>query len=140
MSLPGCRNTIRHVPRSGSPGDIPHEMAELLGSHSVLLELGSGSSIKIRLLLEAVRPRIYVPMDISREHLIDAAQALARDYPWLTVHAACVDYSQPWACPISVRAVIMPFSRARVSATSSRPRPCSYSGRSGDWWAVTAVC
>ncbi|MGB5471942.1 MAG: L-histidine N(alpha)-methyltransferase [Gammaproteobacteria bacterium] len=75
------------------------EMAELLGSHSVLLELGSGSSIKIRLLLEAVRPRIYVPMDISREHLIDAAQALARDYPWLTVHAACVDYSQPWDMP-----------------------------------------
>lgn len=75
------------------------EMAELLGSHSVLLELGSGSSIKIRLLLEAARPRIYVPMDISREHLIDAAQALARDYPWLTVHAACVDYSQPWDMP-----------------------------------------
>ena len=75
------------------------EMAELLGSHSILLELGSGSSIKIRLLLEAARPRIYVPMDISREHLIDAAQSLARDYPWLTVHAACVDYSQPWDMP-----------------------------------------
>lgn len=75
------------------------EMAELLGSHSVLLELGSGSSIKIRLLLEAVRPRIYVPMDISREHLIAAARRLARDYPWLTVHAACVDYSQPWDMP-----------------------------------------
>jgi dimethylhistidine N-methyltransferase len=75
------------------------EMAELLGSQSVLLELGSGSSIKIRLLLEAVRPRLYVPMDISREHLIDAAQRLARDYPWLTVHAACIDYSQPWDMP-----------------------------------------
>ena len=75
------------------------EMAELLGLHSVLLELGSGSSLKIRLLLEAVQPRIYVPMDISREHLIDAAQRLARDYPWLTVHAACVDYSQSWDIP-----------------------------------------
>lgn len=75
------------------------EMAELLGLHSILLELGSGSSIKIRLLLEAVRPRIYVPMDISRQHLIDSARSLAHDYPWLTVHAACVDYSQPWDIP-----------------------------------------
>jgi dimethylhistidine N-methyltransferase len=75
------------------------EMAELLGTDSCLLELGSGSSIKIRLLLEAVRPRIYVPMDISREHLIDSAQQLASDYPWLTIHAACVDYSVSWEIP-----------------------------------------
>jgi len=75
------------------------EMAQLLGKDSILLELGSGSSVKIRLLLEAVRPRIYVPMDISRDHLIDAARRLARDYPWLTVHAACVDYSQHWNIP-----------------------------------------
>ncbi|MDH3980413.1 MAG: L-histidine N(alpha)-methyltransferase [Gammaproteobacteria bacterium] len=75
------------------------EMAGLLGMHSFLLEFGSGSSTKIRLLLEAVRPRIYVPMDISREHLIDSAQRLASDYPWLTVHAACVDYSIPWDIP-----------------------------------------
>jgi dimethylhistidine N-methyltransferase len=75
------------------------EMAQQLGRDSILLELGSGSSLKIRLLLEAVRPRIYVPMDISRGHLIDSAQQLARDYPWLTVHAACVDYTKPWDIP-----------------------------------------
>jgi dimethylhistidine N-methyltransferase len=74
-------------------------MAQLLGTDSCLLELGSGSSIKIRLLLEAVRPRVYVPMDISREHLIDSAQRLAGDYPWLTIHAACVDYSLAWDMP-----------------------------------------
>ena len=76
-----------------------HEIAELLGSQSILFELGSGSSIKIRLLLEAVRPAIYVPMDISQQHLIDSSQRLAKDYPWLTVHAACVDYSEPWDTP-----------------------------------------
>jgi dimethylhistidine N-methyltransferase len=74
-------------------------MADLLGLHGILLELGSGSSIKIRLLLEALRPRVYVPMDISRQHLIDSSRRLAQDYPWLTVHAACVDYSQPWDMP-----------------------------------------
>jgi dimethylhistidine N-methyltransferase len=76
-----------------------NEMAELIGEHSCLLELGSGSSIKIRLLLEAIEPEIYIPMDISREHLIDSAQCLANDYPWLTVHATCVDYSQHWDVP-----------------------------------------
>lgn len=75
------------------------EMASLLGWRGVLMELGSGSSIKIRLLLEAVRPRIYLPMDISREHLIASAHHIAADYPWLTVHAACVDYSKPWDFP-----------------------------------------
>ncbi len=75
------------------------EMAQLLGLRSVLLELGSGSSIKIRLLLDAVRPRVYVPMDISRKHLIDSARRLASDYPWLVIHAACVDYSRPWYIP-----------------------------------------
>jgi dimethylhistidine N-methyltransferase len=75
------------------------EMADLLGEHSYLLELGSGSSIKIRLLLDAIRPDVYIPMDISREHLIHSAQQIANDYPWLEVHATCVDYSQPWDIP-----------------------------------------
>ena len=75
------------------------EMVELLGTESCLLELGSGSSIKIRLLLEALRPKIYIPMDISREHLISSAQRLSKDYPWLDIHATCVDYSKPWQVP-----------------------------------------
>jgi len=80
-------------------GKYAGEMGRLLGRQSVLFELGSGSSDKIRLLLDAVRPRVYVPMDISRKHLIDSARRLARDYPWLVIHAACVDYSRPWAIP-----------------------------------------
>lgn len=75
------------------------QIAEALGLHSYLLELGSGSSIKIRLLLEAVQPKIYVPMDISREHLISSSQQLADDHPWLDIHACCVDYSQSWDAP-----------------------------------------
>jgi len=75
------------------------EMAELLGKNSFLLELGSGSSIKIRLLLEALQPDIYVPMDISREHLIASSQKLMQDFPWLTIHAACIDYTKPWQVP-----------------------------------------
>jgi len=75
------------------------EIATLMGKQGYLMELGSGSSTKIRLLLEALEPEVYVPMDISREHLIASANRLADDYPWLDIHAACVDYSQHWDVP-----------------------------------------
>lgn len=74
-------------------------IAEFLGDNCVLVELGSGSSHKIRVLLDALQPAAYVPLDISRDHLRDSAQALARDYPGLEVHAACTDYSGDFELP-----------------------------------------
>lgn len=76
------------------------EMAELLGQDVVLIELGSGSSLKIRTLLEALRPRVYMPVDISREHLLRSAERLAATFPDLDVRAACADYSRPFELPI----------------------------------------
>jgi dimethylhistidine N-methyltransferase len=70
------------------------EIARLIGGNCLLIELGSGSSHKVRLLLEAVQPALYMPMDISKDHLLASARALAEDYPWLDIHAACIDYSQ----------------------------------------------
>lgn len=75
------------------------EIAEFLGDDCVLVELGSGSSRKIRVLLDALRPAAYVPLDISRDHLLAAARAVARDYPGLPVHAACTDYSGEFEIP-----------------------------------------
>ena len=75
------------------------EIARIVGAGSVLLEYGAGASLKIRLLLEALRPDCYVPMDISREFLLAAAQRLLDDYDWLSIYAACVDYSQPLSLP-----------------------------------------
>lgn len=74
-------------------GALP-ELVRLLGRHSILVELGSGASRKVRLLLEELRPRGYMGVDISREFLLDSTASLARDYPWLEVHAACVDFSR----------------------------------------------
>ncbi|MDH3514090.1 MAG: L-histidine N(alpha)-methyltransferase [Gammaproteobacteria bacterium] len=68
------------------------EVARLAGPDGTLIELGSGASRKIRLLLEAVRPRQYLGIDISREFLRQSAQQLAHDYPRLDVHAACADF------------------------------------------------
>lgn len=76
------------------------EMAARLGRDALLVELGSGSSLKIRVLLEALRPAVYMPVDISREHLLASAEALAAAFPGLQVHAACADYSVPFALPV----------------------------------------
>lgn len=68
-------------------------IAAHLGHDSVLVELGSGSPLKIRVLLDCLRPAVYMPVDISREHLRDSAGHIARDYPKLRVEAVCADYS-----------------------------------------------
>ncbi|WP_048307938.1 L-histidine N(alpha)-methyltransferase [Halomonas sp. PR-M31] len=79
------------------------DIARLIGDDGILIELGSGASRKIRLLLEAMRPVSYLGIDISRDFLIESTQRLAADYPWLEVHAACADFSQPLQIPGAVR-------------------------------------
>ena len=69
------------------------DMAEWVGPGAMLVELGSGASRKVRLLLESLRPAAYLGMDISRDFLLESTGRLAADYPWLEVHAACVDFS-----------------------------------------------
>lgn len=90
------------------------EMAKLLGNDCLLIELGSGSSRKIRLLLDALKPVAYMPVDISRDFLLDAAQTLAHEYPELEVHATCADYSRglklPWSPDELPRAAFFPGS------------------------------
>lgn len=78
------------------------EIAALLGEDCVLVELGSGSDVKIRVLLSALRPRAYVPIDISREHLWRSARATAAAHPDVAVHALCADYTRPFALPAAV--------------------------------------
>jgi dimethylhistidine N-methyltransferase len=74
-------------------------IAKLVKEDVWLLEYGSGASLKIRLLLQAIKPNCYVPMDISKDFLLASAESLMEDYPWLNVYAACVDYSQPVRLP-----------------------------------------
>jgi len=82
------------------------EIARIIGQHPYIIEPGCGSCEKIKLLLETLRPDTYVPMDISKEFLQASAQALSDEYPWLEVHAACVDFTEPMVlpfCPPEVR-------------------------------------
>ena len=75
------------------------EMARRLGPRTAVIEFGSGSGSKTRILIDALRPVAYVPIDISREQLHDTAAAFASAYPRLAVHAVCADYSRPLALP-----------------------------------------
>jgi dimethylhistidine N-methyltransferase len=76
------------------------EMARFFPADSALIEFGSGSSRKVRILLEAA-PTIaaYVPVDISSEMLVQEAEELRRDYPRLAVLPVEADFTQPFALP-----------------------------------------
>ncbi|MGB3310476.1 MAG: L-histidine N(alpha)-methyltransferase [Nodosilinea sp.] len=64
--------------------------------HRALVELGSGSSQKIRILLNAApQVQTYVGVDISRQHLQEACAALMADFEGLEAIAVCADYTQP---------------------------------------------
>lgn len=76
------------------------EMAELAGAGAEIVEFGAGSLRKVRLLLQAFEaPARYVPIDISGEHLRDAAAILRREFPRLAVQPEVADYTQPLALP-----------------------------------------
>lgn len=80
-------------------GLAPELEAEIGGVHS-LIEIGSGSSRKTRLLLNAMRSLArYVPVDISAEFLRDAAAGLSRDFPWLAVQPVVADFTEPFVVP-----------------------------------------
>lgn len=75
------------------------QIAALAGAACCLIEPGSGSCDKVRLLIDAVRPSTYVPIDICCDHLQLAAQCVARDFPWLDVHALCTDITDSVTLP-----------------------------------------
>jgi dimethylhistidine N-methyltransferase len=78
------------------------EIAAALGPEPLLFEYGAGSARKTALLLSAlIRPAAYVPIDISGEALLAAAEALVRQFPRLPVRPVVTDFTGPVALPIS---------------------------------------
>jgi dimethylhistidine N-methyltransferase len=76
------------------------EIVALVGPQASLIEFGSGSSLKTRMLLERLdRLAAYVPVDISREHLMAAAGSLAAEYPAVEVWPVLADFMQPFELP-----------------------------------------
>ncbi|WP_370468564.1 L-histidine N(alpha)-methyltransferase [Streptacidiphilus sp. P02-A3a] len=76
------------------------EIATRTGARS-LVELGSGSSTKSKLILEALGPNglHYVPVDVSADALHQAGAQLVQDYPGIALHALRADFTVPLALP-----------------------------------------
>ncbi|EOD65239.1 L-histidine N(alpha)-methyltransferase [Amycolatopsis vancoresmycina] len=87
------------------------DVAELTGAHT-LVELGSGSSEKTRLLLDALTAHgtleAFVPLDVSESALAEAAEAISKDYPGLAVRGVVGDFTQHLA--------LLPDGQPRVVA------------------------
>jgi dimethylhistidine N-methyltransferase len=70
----------------------------------MVIEYGSGSSIKTRILLKALTdPVAYVPLDISRDHLLETASRLQREFPQIEVLPVVADFTRPFRIPDSRR-------------------------------------
>lgn len=91
---------------AGIMRDHVGEMAALFCPDCLLIEYGSGSSTKTRILLDHL-PHLagYVPMDISREHLHRTAAGLADAYPHLDILPLCADYTAAFDLPAARRPV-----------------------------------
>ncbi|MGB3748022.1 MAG: L-histidine N(alpha)-methyltransferase [Rhodanobacter sp.] len=81
------------------------DIADTLGSDVRLVEYGSGSGRKTRMLLRHLhQPVSYVPVEISPEPLQQSVQRLAREFPQLPLQPLCADFSKPLRLPIPPRA------------------------------------
>jgi dimethylhistidine N-methyltransferase len=74
-------------------------IARFAGKGCELIEYGSGASVKTRLLIRALRPSAYLPVDISESALRGAAHRLGREFPWLRILPINGDFSRPIDLP-----------------------------------------
>lgn len=83
--------------------DHADDIVRAVGPGAALVEYGSGSSDKTRVLLDALHARrtlaAYVPIDISEDYLLATAERLRQSYPGLPVLPVAADYTQPFALP-----------------------------------------
>lgn len=85
------------------------DIARLTGTGKTVVEFGAGSSTKTPLLLEAVKPDKYVPIDISGHFLELSAQAFAKAHNHITVLPIAADFTQPVQLPAHVQGPLIGF-------------------------------
>lgn len=68
-------------------------IAAAVGKNSAVIEFGPGDMSKVRLLLDALCPAMYIGIDVSESELLKAGPKLAAQYPWLQVVAVCGDFA-----------------------------------------------
>ena len=77
------------------------EISAQIGPGAMLIEYGSGSSVKTRLLLDELEePAAYTPVDISAEHLSASTKRLAERYPNIEILPVCADFTSKFSLPV----------------------------------------
>lgn len=79
------------------------EIAECVGSGGLLVEPGAGNARKVRLLLDAIRPAMYMPVEICKSYLDGAVRELVEEFPWLNIRAARADFTLLTTLPYAPR-------------------------------------
>lgn len=90
-------------------GILRHNMdaiAARIGPGALVIEPGSGSGLKTRLLLQGLdEPAGYVPVDLAREQLAHFATSVVREFPELEVKPVCADFTDDYEVPVCNRVV-----------------------------------
>ena len=81
---------------------IAPEVAAIAGDGRAVVEFGSGSSTKTPILLRAVHPSAYVPIDISGDFLRESSRTLSAAFPGLLVLPFEADFMQPLTLPRTI--------------------------------------
>ncbi len=78
------------------------EMVELIGPHVLVIEHGCGNCEKVHFLMDRLHdPVAFIPIDISKEQLLQVAKELDSIYPQLQVLPVCADYTSSFELPIA---------------------------------------
>ncbi len=90
------------------------DIVKSLNKNCLLIEPGGGNCSKVRIFVNELKPRTYVPMDISKQHMLASAKQMSKEIPWLDIHAVCNDFTLnlelPEGLPTNERVVFFPGS------------------------------
>ena len=119
--------------------EVVGEISAHLDGHLNLIEFGSGSSLKTRVLLKHLDVQKYVPLDISREHLLACAAQLQGEFPDLQIEPVVADYTTQFALPdleIGARVVYFPGSTIGNFAPAPAIEFLGHAATRGDWLLI----
>ena len=80
-----------------------NEIAKTIGENKVLIEPGAGNCEKVQYILPTLKPKCYMPIDISADFLFECAANLQKKFPYINIHAVADDMKAKVAVPIEFK-------------------------------------
>lgn len=75
------------------------EIAETIGKNKILIEPGAGNCEKVQYILPSLKPKCYMPIDISADFLFECAEKLQNKFPYINIHAVADDMKAKVSVP-----------------------------------------